>query len=255
MPTAFAVPRPSAVDRSRRRRHRGDPRRRLECARRRLAARLARVPSRAARDRLRVARIGLDAVLPHRLARRRRSPARCRSTRRRTRTASTCSTGRGRTPIAATAAATIRSSSRRFRSRRRRARGSSPPTTPCAPHCCAPRSRRLQPPRHRGDPPFSSLHVLFPTEAEARACEAAGMLRAQRRAVPLGESGLSRFRRLPRDVQPRQAQEGEAGAAARRREPASPSRARSAPRSPPPTGRSSTAATSTPTASIIRRRT
>jgi predicted N-acyltransferase len=29
--------------------------------------------------------------------------------------------------------------------------------------------------RH-GDAPFSSLHVLFPTEAEARACEAAGMV-------------------------------------------------------------------------------
>ena len=35
---------------------------------------------------------------------------------------------------------------------------------------------RLQPRRRDGDPPFSSLHVLFPTEAEARACEAAGMI-------------------------------------------------------------------------------
>jgi len=35
---------------------------------------------------------------------------------------------------------------------------------------------RLQPPERSGDPPFSSLHVLFPTEAEARACEAAGMV-------------------------------------------------------------------------------
>jgi predicted N-acyltransferase len=35
---------------------------------------------------------------------------------------------------------------------------------------------RLQPAERRGDPPFSSLHVLFPTEAEARACEAAGMV-------------------------------------------------------------------------------
>ena len=35
---------------------------------------------------------------------------------------------------------------------------------------------RLQPSARRGDPPFSSLHVLFPTEAEARACEAAGMV-------------------------------------------------------------------------------
>jgi predicted N-acyltransferase len=35
---------------------------------------------------------------------------------------------------------------------------------------------RLKPAEQRGDPPFSSLHVLFPTEAEARACEAAGMV-------------------------------------------------------------------------------
>ena len=44
-------------------------------------------------------------------------------------TANTCSTGPGRTPFAATAAATIRSSSPRFRSRRRRDRGSSRATT------------------------------------------------------------------------------------------------------------------------------
>ena len=31
-------------------------------------------------------------------------------------------------------------------------------------------------PSQRGAPPFSSLHVLFPIEAEARACEAAGMV-------------------------------------------------------------------------------
>jgi len=36
--------------------------------------------------------------------------------------------------------------------------------------------RRLHPAQGAGDPPFSSLHVLFPTAAEARACEAAGML-------------------------------------------------------------------------------
>ena len=35
---------------------------------------------------------------------------------------------------------------------------------------------RLQP-RHRdGDPPYSSLHILFPTEVEARAFESAGMI-------------------------------------------------------------------------------
>jgi len=35
---------------------------------------------------------------------------------------------------------------------------------------------RLQPTSRQGNPPFSSLHVLFPTEAEARTCEAAGMV-------------------------------------------------------------------------------
>jgi len=35
---------------------------------------------------------------------------------------------------------------------------------------------RLQPAPGDGEPPFSSLHVLFPTAAEARVCEAAGML-------------------------------------------------------------------------------
>jgi predicted N-acyltransferase len=35
---------------------------------------------------------------------------------------------------------------------------------------------RMRPPRQRGDPSYSSLHVLFPTEPEARACEAAGMM-------------------------------------------------------------------------------
>ena len=35
---------------------------------------------------------------------------------------------------------------------------------------------RLRPPERRGDEAFSSLHVLFPIEAEARACEAAGMV-------------------------------------------------------------------------------
>ena len=154
-----------------------------------------------------------------------RSSARCRSTRRRIRTASTCSTGPGPTPIAATAAATIRSSSRRFRSRRRRARGCSRATTRRAralldaalAACCA--SRRS----------YSSLHVLFPTrERSARCATRAGMIDAPRRAVPLGEPRLSRLRRLPRRVQPRQAQEGEAGAAQGSPRPASRSRARSA---------------------------
>ncbi len=35
---------------------------------------------------------------------------------------------------------------------------------------------RLRPAERRGDPSFSSLHILFPTEAEARACESAGMM-------------------------------------------------------------------------------
>ena len=78
--------------------------------------------------------------------------------------------------------------------------------------------------------------------------------RPQWRAVPLGEPGLSRLCRLPRDLQPRQAQEGEAGAAPRRGVRASRSRARSAARSRPPTGRSSIAATRARIATITRRR-
>ena len=35
---------------------------------------------------------------------------------------------------------------------------------------------RLQPGHRNGDPPYSSLHILFPTEAEARAFESAGMI-------------------------------------------------------------------------------
>ncbi len=34
----------------------------------------------------------------------------------------------------------------------------------------------LQPARRDGEPPFSSLHILFPTSDEARSCEGAGML-------------------------------------------------------------------------------
>ena len=106
---------------------------------RRPAARLARVPARAARDRLRVAAqpAGRRAISPPGATT--RWSARCRSTPRRTPTASTSSIGRGPTPTAATAAATIRSSSRRFPSRRRQDLGCSRPTTPCAPRCCAPR--------------------------------------------------------------------------------------------------------------------
>ena len=36
--------------------------------------------------------------------------------------------------------------------------------------------QRMQPSRQRGDAPYSSLHILFPTEPEAHACEAVGMM-------------------------------------------------------------------------------
>ena len=79
--------------------------------------------------------------------------------------------------------------------------------------------------------------------------------RAQRPAVPVGEPRLPRLRRLPLDVQSRQAQEGQAGAPPRRGGRHRRSHARSAARSRQPTGRSSIGATNAPTATIIRRRT
>ena len=94
----------------------------------------------------------------------------------------------------------------------------------------------------------------FRPRPRPRACAAPGMIVRHGVQFRLGEPRLPRLRRLPRDVQPRQAQEGEAGAAQGSPRPASRSRARSAARSRPPTGRSSTAATSAPTASITRRR-
>ena len=104
-----------------------------------------------------------------------RSLGRCRLPPRRTPMASTSSIGRGPTRTAGTADATIRSSWRRFHSRRRRDVGCSRPTTSCVPPYPAALAR-LQP-RHRdGDSAYSSLHVLFPTEAEARAFESAGMI-------------------------------------------------------------------------------
>ena len=104
-----------------------------------------------------------------------RCSARCRSTPRRIRMANTCSTGRGPMPFAGMAAATIRSSSRRFRSRRRRDRGSSPDdghahrAARARPGTAARRSR----PR---SPCYSSLHVLFSTPDEADLCARAGMI-------------------------------------------------------------------------------
>ena len=133
--------------------------------------------SRAARDRLRVARHRLDARAISPPGATARSPARCRSTPRRTPTASTSSTGRGPTPTAATAGATIRSSSRRFRSRRRRARGCSPPTTPCAPRCSRAALARLQP-RATATAIRRSRRCTccFRPRPRPRACEAAGMI-------------------------------------------------------------------------------
>ena len=64
-----------------------------------------------------------------------RCSARCPSTPRRIRMANTCLTGRGPTPFAGMAAATIRSSSRRSRSRLHLERGSSRGTRPRVRHC------------------------------------------------------------------------------------------------------------------------
>ncbi len=97
---------------------------------------------------------------------------------------------------------------------------------------------RAVPDRARGPDPRGGRHARPP-----------------RAAVPLGQSGLPRFRRFSRDVQSRQAKEGEPGTAQGRLPPASNSRARSAARSRAPIGHTSTAATRTPTASTGRRRT
>ena len=67
---------------------------------------------------------------------------------------------------------------------------------------------------------FSSLHVLFLPDDEAREGEALGMIPRAGRAVPLDQRRLSRLRRFPADVLARQAQEDEAGAAQARARPA-----------------------------------
>ena len=85
--------------------------------------------------------------------------------------------------------------------RRRRARGAARRTRAAA--RAAARSRRCT---------CSSR----PT-TEAAPVRSAGHDDPPRRPVPLGQSRLPRLRRLPRGVQPRQAQEGEAGAAQARR--------------------------------------
>ena len=170
--------------------------------------------SRAARVGLRVERAGWTAALSHRVARRACSPARCRSTRRRTPTANTCSTGPGRMPIAVTAGATIRSSSRRFRSRRRRARGSRTDDSEV-------RAALAARTRCDGGAAARSAAIrrirrctsCFRPQARGARCAAAGMIVRHGVQFRWENSGLSRLRRLPRRVQPRQAQESEAGAA------------------------------------------
>ncbi len=90
--------------------------------------------------------------------------------RRRTATANTSSTGAGRTPIAATAAATTPSGSSRFPSRR------------CPDRACWRRTPRrdaqllVHAIASVRDGGHSSLHVLFPTPAEAAEGEALGMI-------------------------------------------------------------------------------
>ena len=89
--------------------------------------------------------------------------------------ASTSSIGRGPTRTAATAIATIRS---RGGDSVHSGAGTSAVTTDDAVRTALIRAAlaRLEP-RHRdGDPPYSSLHILFPTEVEARAFESAGMI-------------------------------------------------------------------------------
>ena len=182
-------------------------------------------------------------------------PARCRCTSRPTRTASTCSTGRGRTPIAATGAATTRSSWPRFRSRPRRDRG-------CFARDAATRGALIEAAlapaasgARAGACRFRRCTCCFRPRARCGALEARGHADPARIAVPLGERRLSRLRRLPFDVQSRQAKEGEAGAAQGRRGRRQ-LRAQDRRRDhAPPTGRSSIAATRTPIATITRRRT
>ena len=179
----------------------------------------------------------------HRLARRA-----CRCTRRRTATANTSSTGAGRKPIGATAAATTRSSS------------CAVPFTPVSgprilarARAGAPRDARARARARAARHSYSSLHVLFLPEDEAREGEALGMIPRARRAVPLDQRRLPRLRRLPGDVLARQAQEGEAGAAQAARRRRDVRAASAAARSPRPTGRSSTSATSRRTARTTRR--
>ena len=123
---------------------------------------------------LRVARDRMDAALPDRVdargARRRDAALREGAQLRRIR----LRLGAGPTPIAATAGATTRSSSPRFRSRRRRVRASWRPMPARDARCSSVRCSAV---RRDG---YSSLHVLFTDARTRRAkCAAAGMLERQ----------------------------------------------------------------------------
>ena len=86
----------------------------------------------------------------------------------------------------------------RFRSRRRRDRGCSRATTPRGARCSRAALARLQPRAARSRRILVAARAVSDASRGARAARRAGHDRPPRRAVPLGESGLSRLRRLPR---------------------------------------------------------
>ena len=213
-PVPYVAPPAARARRARHpRRHRAARHRarRVERADRRPALPVACVPRRAARHRLRGAAHRLDAALPDRVARPRRSSARCRSTqgaqlwRVRVRLGVGRSVSPARTPLLPEAALP------RCRSRRFRARA-----------CCAPdRATRRALLEHAialvQAGRYSSLHVLYPPAGGSRRRRSVRPGATAGRAVPLDQSGLSRLRGFPCGVLARQAQEGEAGAPQARR--------------------------------------
>ena len=212
-----------ACDRpARRRRARGDRARRLGRARGRPAVALARLPVGAARDRLRLAAHRLAAALPDGVARTTRWS--------------------GALPLYAKThsygeyvfdwawADAYRRHGRRYYPKLVAAIPFTPVPGPrllardAATRARAARARAAAMLARRTR--ISSLHVLFPTDGRsARCASAAGMILRHGVQFHWDEPRLPRLRRLPRGVQPRQAQEGEAGAAQARAKPASRSRA------------------------------
>ena len=225
-PTCPAPPPVAALAAPRRRRARCHSLPRLGRARR-WTSRCSRMRScrRCTRRGCAAPRTGWTPRFAHRVGRRIADRARCRCTRKRIRYGEyVFDWALGRCLSPPSAAAIIRSCWRRFRLRR------SPGPRLLAPDDA--RARRAARARaaacSRAAELFSRCTCCFRRTTEAALCAGAGMLIRHGVAVPLGQCRLSRFRRFPRRVQPRQAQEGEAGAAQGSPKPASRSRARRA---------------------------